>query len=156
MLKDVKNFIQKIESMAEKINFSLFEDFFESPSPAYYAKLLINTWNPDENNKIVAETEDRISALKDRIKEMSEKEKESADETLKIIEEIIDYNKRAQRTFLLASEVDKGKSELKVDKGKSEPKVDRRKLELKIKDSVAKRVRLRREKIDEIKEEEKT
>ena len=142
--------------MAEKINLSLFEDFFESPSPAHYAKLLINTWNPYENKKIVAETEDRISALKDRIKEMSEREKKSADETLKIIEEIIDYNKRAQRTFLLASEVHKGKSELKVDKGKSEPKVDRRKLELKIKESVAKRVRLRREKIDEIKEEEKT
>ena len=105
MLKDVKNFIQKIESMAEKINLSLFEDFFESPSPAHYAKLLINTWNPYENKKIVAEMEDRISALKDRIKEMSEREKKSADETLKIIEEILDCNKRAQRTFLLASEV---------------------------------------------------
>ena len=64
---------------------------------------------------------------------MSKREKKSADETLKIIEEILDSNKRAQRTFLLASEVDKGKSELKVDKGKSEPKVDRRKLELNIK-----------------------
>ena len=30
VLKDVKNFIQKIESMAKKINLSLFEDFFES------------------------------------------------------------------------------------------------------------------------------
>ena len=78
---------------------------------------------------------------------MSKREKKSADETLKIIEELHDYNKRAQRTFLLASE---------VDKGKSEPKFDRRKLELKIKESVAKRVRLRREKIDEIKEEKKT
>ena len=28
VLKDVKNFIQKIESMAENINLSLFEDFF--------------------------------------------------------------------------------------------------------------------------------
>ena len=77
---------------------------------------------------------------------MSEREKKSADETLKIIEEILDYNKRTQRTFLLASE---------VDKGKSEPKVDRRKLELNIKESIAKRVRLRRKKIDEIKEEKK-
>ena len=30
VLKDVKNFIQKIESMAKNINLSLFEDFFES------------------------------------------------------------------------------------------------------------------------------
>ena len=28
VLKDVKDFIQKIESMSEKINLSLFEDFF--------------------------------------------------------------------------------------------------------------------------------
>ena len=29
VLKDVEKFIQKIKSMAEKINLSLFEDFFE-------------------------------------------------------------------------------------------------------------------------------
>ena len=77
------------------------------------------------------------------------------DETLKNVEEIPDYNENAQKIFLLASKVDKGKPELKVDKGKSDPKVDRRKLILKIKESVAKRVRLRREKTDETKEEEK-
>ena len=96
---------------------------------------------------------------------MSETEKRNADESSKIIEEILNYNKNTQKDFPLASKVGKGKSEpkvnkrkseSKVDKGKSEPKVDRRKLELKIKESVAKRVRLRREKIDEIKEEEKT
>ena len=95
---------------------------------------------------------------------MSETEKRNADETSKIIEEILNYNKNTQKIFLLASKVGKGKSEpkvnkrkseSKVDKGKSEPKVDRRKLELKIKESVAKRVRLGREKIDEIKKKEK-
>ena len=82
VLEDVNNFIQKIELMAEKINLSLFEDFFESSSPADYAKTLINTKNPDENKENVAEIKDRISDLKDRIKEMSEKEKKkkSADE----------------------------------------------------------------------------
>ena len=74
MLKDVKDVIQKIESMSEKINLSLFEDFFESSSPADYAKKLINT-SPNENKKIVAEIKDRISDLKDRIKKMSETEK---------------------------------------------------------------------------------
>ena len=78
------------------------------------------------------------------------------DETLKIIKEIFDYNKNAQKIFPLASRVDKGKSEPNVDKGKSEPKTDRRKLEPKPEQGIAKRVILKREKIDEIKEKEKT
>ena len=68
---------------------------------------------------------------------MKEKKNKSADETLKIVEEILDYNKGAQKTFAHAS---------KVDKGKSEPKS---------KESIAKKVRLGREKITEIEEEEK-
>ena len=95
VLDDVNNFIQKIESMAEKINLSLFEDFLESLSPANYAKKLINTKNPDKHKEFVAEINDGISNLKDRIKKMSETEKKNADETLKIIEEILDYNKNA-------------------------------------------------------------
>ena len=75
VLKDVNNFIQKIESMAEKINLSLFEDFFGSPSPADYAKILINTKNLSENKESVAEIENRILDLKETIKEMGEKEK---------------------------------------------------------------------------------
>ena len=67
VLKDVKDFIQEIESISEKINLSLFEDFSESKSLVIYAKMLINT-SPDENKKIVAEIKDRISDLKDRIK----------------------------------------------------------------------------------------
>ena len=39
----MKDFTQEIKSMSEKINLSLFEDFFESSSPADYAKMLINT-----------------------------------------------------------------------------------------------------------------
>ena len=50
MLKDVKDFIQKTESMSEKINSSLFENFFESSSPADYAKKLINTSSDKKNN----------------------------------------------------------------------------------------------------------
>ena len=69
-LEDVNSFIQNIESMAEKINFSLFEEFFGSPSPVDYAKELINTKNPNENKKNVADIKDRISDLKDRIKKL--------------------------------------------------------------------------------------
>ena len=75
MLKEVKNFILKIESMAKNINLSLLKDFFESPSPADYAKVLINVKNPNENKEIVAKMKNRILDLKDRIKEMSKNEK---------------------------------------------------------------------------------
>ena len=88
MLKDVKYFIQEFESMSEKFNLSLFEDFFESSSPTDYSKKLINT-SPDENKKFIEE-------INNRIKEMSEKEKKdkNADETLEIIGKILDYNKK--------------------------------------------------------------
>ena len=49
-LKYVNNSIEEIKSMEEKINLSLFEEFFEY-SPADYAKNLINTKNRDKNKK---------------------------------------------------------------------------------------------------------
>ena len=134
MLKDVKNFIQEIKLMEEKINLSLFEDFFGLSSPADYAKMLINT-SPDENKKTVAEIKDRILDLKDN-KRNEQNRKRNADETLKIIKEILDYNKNAQNFFLLAS---------KGDRGKSEPKTE---------ESIAERTKLRRDRVAEIKREE--
>ena len=70
-----KNVIQEIKLMEEKINLSLFEEFFESSSPANYAKMLINTKNLDKKKEFVKEIKDRISDLKERIKKMSEKKK---------------------------------------------------------------------------------
>ena len=81
--------------MAEKINLSFFEDFFESSSPADYAKMLINTKNPDKNNEFVVEIKNRISDLKDRTNIMSETGKKNANETLNVIQKILDYNKNA-------------------------------------------------------------
>ena len=75
VLKDVNKFIEEIKSMEEKINLSLFEEFFESSSPANYAKMLINTKNLDKKKEFVKEIKDRISDLKERIKKMSEKKK---------------------------------------------------------------------------------
>ena len=65
------------------------------------------------------------------------KKNKCADKTLKIIEEILDYNNKAQKIFPLAS---------KVDKGKSEPKPAER---------ISKRVHLRRGYVAEIEREEK-
>ena len=50
-----------------------------------------------------------ISCLKDRIKEISETEKKIADETLKIIEKILDYNKMLQNIFSLHQKLVKKK-----------------------------------------------
>ena len=129
MLKDVKDFIQKI-------NLSLLKDFFESSLPANYTKIFINTKDPDKNKEFVAEIKDRISNLKDRVKNNEWNRKKNADETLEIIKEIFNYNKNAQKSFQLAS---------KVDKGKSEPKLEK---------SIAERVKSKNEKIAEIKKKE--
>ena len=51
VLKDVNNFIHKIESMSENINLSLFEEFFESSPPADYAKNLNNVNDLNENKE---------------------------------------------------------------------------------------------------------
>ena len=64
--------------------------------------MFIDIKNRDGNKKNVAEIENRISDLKDWIKRMSEKEKKdkNADETLKIIKNILDYNKDARNFFI--------------------------------------------------------
>ena len=66
------------------------------------------------------------------------KQKKNADEILEIIKEILDCNKNAQKIFQSAS---------KVDKGKSEPKHEK---------STAGKVKLKNEKIAEIKKQKKT
>ena len=61
---------------------------------------------------------------------MNRKKNKNADETLNIIKKILNYNKDAQKNFLLAS---------KVDKGKWEPKLE---------ESIAESVKLRRQRLD--------
>ena len=60
---------------------------------------------------------------------MKQEKNKNADDILKIIEEILDYNRNAQKNFRLAS---------KVDKGKSEPKPE---------ESIAERVKLKKGKL---------
>ena len=52
----------------------MFEDFFQSSSPADYAKMVINTKNADENKENVKEIENRILDLEDRIKKKKKNE----------------------------------------------------------------------------------
>ena len=123
----------------EKINLGLFEDFFELSLSADYAKMLINTENLDKNKEFLAAIKDRISDFKRQNKrnEWNRKTNKNADETLNIIEKILDDNVNPQKNFLHASKVDKGKSELKFKK------------------SIAESVKLKNEKIAEIKKRRK-
>ena len=107
---------------------------FESSSPADYAKVLINTKNPDKNKETVAEIEDRISDLKDRIKEMSEREKKVRMKHSGLLERFLITIKGLKIFFRLR------------DKGKSEPKPE---------EGIAKRVKLKTGKIAKIKRVEK-
>ena len=72
VLKDVSQFIKKIESMAENINLSLFHGCFK-PSPVDYAKYHINLKDTEENKEFVTEAKNTISDLKSTIRNMSEK-----------------------------------------------------------------------------------
>ena len=98
VLEDVNNFIQKIESIAEKTNLGLFEGFFESSPPANYANTLIDTKNPNEK-KYCNQDERQNTKFKRQNKrnERNRKKNKNVDETLKIIEEILDDNNNAQK-----------------------------------------------------------
>ena len=113
----------------------MFEEFFEY-SPADYAKMIVNTKNRDENKKNVEEIENRISDLKDRIKKMSKKERKECKWDIRDYWKILDYNKDAQIFFYCAS---------KIDKEKSEPKIE---------ESITERVKLKNNRVAEIKKEE--
>ena len=128
VLTDVNKFIEKIKLMEEKINVSLFEEFF-----------IKNIKTRDEEKEIVEDIKNRISDLKDKIKknEWKRKKDKIVDEALKIIRKVLGYDEEAQKLFHRAS---------KVDKRKSKPKTE---------ESIPKRVKLRNERIAEIKKEEK-
>ena len=84
----------------------------------YHHQLIMQKWLlilVQMKTKIAAEIKDRISDLKDRIKTWVKQKKKNADETLNIIQKILDYNKDAQKHFQLASKVDKEKSKPKPE-----------------------------------------
>ena len=121
VLKDVSKFIKKTESMAKNINLSLFNEFFDL-SPVDYVKYLINLKNTEEKKRICNWGKKQNISFKRQNKKNEQKRKKnkSANETLRIIKEILDYNKNAQRFFPVLSEVDKEKSEPKTEESNAE------------------------------------
>ena len=100
--------------------------------------MLINTKDLGKNEEFYRRNEKQNIRFKRQNKKKSEwKRKKNVEETLKIMEKILDYNKNAQIFFHCAS---------KIDKGKSEPEIE---------ESIAERVKLKNNRIAEIKKEEK-
>ena len=76
----------------------MFKNYFSFALPSALAKQLYATKVKKKNNKLVEEIKNRRSNLKDEIKKMSEdgKKIKSPDKILKIVKEILDFNKEIQ------------------------------------------------------------
>ena len=76
----------------------MFEKHFSSIAPTVLAKKLYDTKNKDKNNELVNVIKCWLCYLKKEITNMSEEEKkiEKPDRILKIVREILDFNKKNQ------------------------------------------------------------
>ena len=76
----------------------MFKDYFNYLVPSALAKKLYETEHKNKNNELADEIKNRWSNLKDEIKKMSEDEKETEQpaKILKIVEEILEFNKQNQ------------------------------------------------------------
>ena len=74
----------------------MFKDYFNYLVPSALAKKLYETEHKNKNNELADEIKNRWSNLKDEIKKMSEDEKEveQSDKILKIVKEVLDFNKK--------------------------------------------------------------
>ena len=93
-----KNFIEHIEDKPKTINYSSFEEYFNVATTTFLTKQLFKIKNKNKNNEFVKLTKVRWSNLKDKIKKMSKEEIEieKPDKILKIVEEILEFNKQNQ------------------------------------------------------------
>ena len=94
-----KNFIEYIEDKPKTINYSSFEEYFNVATTTFLTKQLFKIKNKNKNNEFVKLTKVRWSNLKDKIKKMSKEEIEieKPDKILKIVEEILNFNKKIKK-----------------------------------------------------------
>ena len=95
---DYKIFVKYIEDESKDISYELFEKNFYFSVPTVLVKELYETKDKNENNELVNVIKSGIIDFKDEIKKMSkeEKENEKPDKILKIVEEILKFNKQKQ------------------------------------------------------------
>ena len=80
----------------------MFKNYFNFVAPSALAKNLYETKNKNKNNELVEAIKSRWNNLKDEIKKMSadEKEIEQPDKILKIVEEVLDFNKKIKNNMV--------------------------------------------------------
>ena len=85
----------------------MFKDFFNFEVPSALVKQLYETKNKKKKNKLVEEIRNRWSNLNDETEKVSEEEKEieQPDKTLKIVEEILEFNRQQQRQGLTPNQM---------------------------------------------------
>ena len=92
---DYKIFFKSIEDETKDISYELFKEYFNFEVPHALSKKLYKTKTKKENNQLVKLIKVRWINLKDEIKKISEDEKETEkpDKILKIVEEILIFNR---------------------------------------------------------------
>ena len=101
-LRDVvKKFIEYIENESKRINYDLLKDYFNLVVPSALVKQLYAT----KNDNLVEEIKSRRSNLKEEKMSQNEKEIKQPDTILKIIKEILNFNKEIQKQRCLGLKI---------------------------------------------------
>ena len=92
---DYEKFFKYIEGESKEINYELFENYFKFVAPTALTKTY-EMKNKKENDKLVKVIKSGLIDLKDEIEKVSKKEteNENPDKILKIVEEILEFNKQ--------------------------------------------------------------
>ena len=95
---DVNAFNEWINKEETDINKELFEKHFNFQRPSSMLKYLYKPNDREKNNKLVSAINSGLQYLKEEIKEMSEEEREieEPDKIVKIVKEILKFNKQKQ------------------------------------------------------------
>ena len=96
---DENEFFKYIENKSEGINYELFEKYFNNVVPSALAKKLFETKDKNKTNIFVNVIKSGLYDLKDEIKKTSKEEIEieKPDTILKVVEEILEFNKKIQK-----------------------------------------------------------
>ena len=89
-------FFEYIENESKGINYDLFRNYFDFAIPSALAQKLFKIKYKKKSNDFVTVINNRWSNLKNEIEKMSEEERENEkpDKILKIVEEILEFNKK--------------------------------------------------------------
>ena len=93
-----KKIFEYIENEWKSINYELFKKYFYASAPTALAKKLYKAKDKKENNELVNVIKTGLIDLKNEIKKLSKEEieNEKPDKILKIVEEILEFDREKQ------------------------------------------------------------